>query len=422
MTTLTQADLDRVAGKSSRKAAEILGVGKSTVNKYRKLAEANGGTLPLGFQEPEGSTSKASIETRQNGSLIVDTQGPVPQSKGDVDAAMIKRGFSPDEYDFTYRFSEWEALSSLGTVTMYAARAGATPKRSVAHAAALDVTELLDQISNWEFTPIIKDEFASADQVVGFADPQIGKVDENGNSTDTANQVLQSFAYATEIAKEERPTEILFADLGDGLENFWNTPKQRETNDLDLTEQVRVLRRLQAEGLRMLRPYCQRLTHASVPSNHGMVRIGFQQEASTASNDWGLEVSHQLQDVFQAAGSDIEFIRTKGKHDLSVGHRLANGTGIGMSHGDQSAQHQIGTWWMKQAFGWENPLRNVDLFLYGHHHNQALEEVYQGRWAIGCASSDRGSAWFTSKTGRSASSGITTFLTADRKFWRLELV
>lgn len=46
MSTLTQKDLDLVAGKSSREAADILGVGKSTVNKYREIARMNGGTLP----------------------------------------------------------------------------------------------------------------------------------------------------------------------------------------------------------------------------------------------------------------------------------------------------------------------------------------------------------------------------------------
>lgn len=46
MKTLTQVDLDRVAGKSSREAAEILGVGKTTVNKFREIARINGGVLP----------------------------------------------------------------------------------------------------------------------------------------------------------------------------------------------------------------------------------------------------------------------------------------------------------------------------------------------------------------------------------------
>lgn len=417
MSTLTQAQLDSVAGLPSREAAKKLGVSKSTVNKYRDLARGNGGFIPR-----EKDSVKASLATSLDGSLEVETTGSVPQTKAEVDQVMVSRGFDPEAYDFTYRFSQWEAASGENIITMYACRAGAVPKRGVPNAAALDVTELLDSVRDWNFTPVIREKYSSADAVLGFADPQIGKVDANGGSAETVNQVLQSYANFVEVIKEEKPTEVLFADAGDGLENFYNTSSQRETNDLDLTGQVRVLRRIQAEGLRMIRPYCKVLTHASAPSNHGGVRIGPQQQASTASNDWGLEVSHQLQDVFGEVGSDILFRRPNGDHALSLSHKLASGTSIGLTHGDQSAQARMGAWWMGQAFGWDNPLRDVDILVYGHHHNQSIDEIYEGRWAIGLASSDRGSAWFTNKTGRSASSGMTMFLTAGHKFWGLDLI
>lgn len=426
MSRITQDMLDKVAGLPSREAASILGVGRTSINKYREIARLNGGTLPIGDSPSHKVIHKgesSSVETRPDGGLNVETQDEVPQTKDQVDEAMRKRGFDPEQYDFSYRFAEWQANVGGGEmVTMYAARASATPKRAVAHAEALDVTELLDAVRDWSFTPVIKDEFASADMAVGFADPQLGKTDENGGSNETVNQIMGSYAALVEIAKEEKPHDILFADLGDGLENFNNTAQQRETNDLDLTSQVRVLRRLQMEGIKMLRPHCKRLIHASVPSNHGSVRVGFQQQASTVSNDWGLEVSHQLEDVFRSAGVDVDFLRPDGKHSVSLSVFLENNSTIGLTHGDQSAQAQMGNWWMRQAFGWLNPLRDADLLMYGHHHNQALEEVSEGRWAIGCASSDRGSAWFTNRTGHSATSGITTFMTAAAKFWGLALV
>jgi hypothetical protein len=286
------------------------------------------------------------------------------------------------------------------------------------------VTELFEVVNNWEFTPIIKDKYTSADLVAPLADPQFGKTDVNGGSAETVNQVLNSFATIAEIAKEEKPHDILFGDLGDGLENFYNTSTQRETNDLELTEQVRVLRRMQAEGIRMLAPLCRRLRHRSVNSNHGGVRIGPQQLASTVSNDWGLEVSHQLEDVFAESKIDnVDFGRPEGKHAVSLRVDLENGSRVGMSHGDQaSAQNGLGLWWMKQAFGWENPLRDVDMLLVGHWHNQAIEEIFEGRHLVTFASSDRGSAWFTNRSGRSATSGMTTFLTAQGKIWRMELV
>lgn len=174
----------------------------------------------------------------------------------------------------------------------------------------------------------------------------------------------------------------------------------------------------------MLAPLCRRLRHRSVPSNHGGVRIAPQQQASTASNDWGLEVSHQLEEVFAESKFDnIDFGRTQGDHAVSLRVDLQNGTRIGMTHGDQAnTQPRIGQWWMGQAFGWDNPLRDVDILLYGHFHNEMLEEVYEGRHAICGAASDRGSAWFMNRTGRSASSGITTFLTANRKIIGLQTV
>lgn len=423
-TTLNQEDLDRVAGMSSRKAAETLGVGKTTVNKYREIARMNGGSLPAPpAPEERVATSKTSVETRTDGSLTVETTGEVPQTKDQIDQAMAARGFDPELYDFTYRFSEWEAQSLGGEVIkMYAARAGATLKRESKYKDALDVTELFETVSKWEFTPVVGNE-ATWDMVIAFADTQFGKTDVNGGTPETISQVMASVNGAIEIMEEAKPYHVLFADLGDGLENFNNTAQQRETNDLDLTEQVRVLRRVQAECLRMIKPHCSLLTHASVPSNHGQVRVGFQQQASTPANDWGIEVSHQLEDVFTESGHNgIRFARPETKHDLSLLVEMYNTSRVGLTHGDQSSQDQMGAWWMKQAFGWQNPIRDADFLLYGHHHNQKLEEIYEGRWAIGCASSDRGSAWYTSRTGRSATSGITTFLTANHKFWNLQVV
>lgn len=425
--TLSQSDLDAVAGLPSREAASILGCGKTAVNKYREIARQNGGKLPVGNGTinhkviHEGASS--SVETKANGDLSVETVNDMPQTKDDVDAAMVKRGFDPQEYEFSYRFSEWQAQRGGGEIiTMYAARASATPKRTKVNAEALDVTELLEVVRDWQFTPVITSGFASADAVIAFADPQLGKTDLNGGTPETVEQIMNSFGAFVERIKDSKPTQVIFADLGDGLENFYNTSSQRETNDMDLTSQVRALRRIQAEGLRMIRPYCDSLVHVSVPSNHGSVRIAPQQQASTASNDWGLEVSHQLQDVFAETNLGVKFLRTRREHDISVGMASASGTNLGFTHGDQSSQNQMPEWWMKQAFDYTSPLREVDLLLYGHHHNQTIVEVAEGRWAISCASSDRGSAWFTNRTGRSASSGMTTFLTADAKFWDLELI
>jgi hypothetical protein len=189
VSNITQAQLDSVAHLSSREAGKVLGVGKSTVNRYREVAKINGGFVPQADKYTGGNA--ASLSTKFDGSLEVESAGPVPQSKGEIDDVMRGRGFDPDLYDFTYRFSSWEAPDGEGGVrTMYAARAGATPKRLNKIAEALDVTELLDAVRDWTFTPVYSGRPASADFVLAFADPQIGKVDVNGGTVDTTEQVM----------------------------------------------------------------------------------------------------------------------------------------------------------------------------------------------------------------------------------------
>lgn len=425
--TLTQADLDRVAGLPSREAAKVLSCGKTSVIKYRDLARQNGGKLPLSVgKNTRSSSAGASSEVRQNadGSLEVESVASLPQSREDVEEVMRKRGFDPESYTFTYRFSDWEAQAAGGEViTMHAVRAGAVPKREVANSAALDVTELMERVDKWEFTHVASRESLSHDMVLGFADPQLGKVDLNGGTDSTVERVMNSFERAAEILREEKPTELLFADLGDGLENFYNTSSQRETNDLDLTSQVRLLRRLQAEGIRMLAPLVPRFIHGSIPSNHGVVRIGFQAEASTQSNDWGLEVSHQLEDVFKDRLDNAEFYRTTTPFASAISIVLEHDTNVGLVHGHQAGQQgKLADWWMKQAFDSENPLHDSDILFAGHFHNLMQEEVIAGRWVITANSADPGSAWFTTRTGRSATAGMTTFMTAGGKFWDLQTI
>lgn len=436
--TLTQAELDSVAGLPSREAASVLGVGKSTVNKYREIARDNGGTLPLGGRsasqraphQAEGGAS-ISVETRANGELSVETVSEVPQTKDDIDNAMVKRGFNPAEYSFTYRFSEWEAQRAGGEIiTMYAARAGAVPRPTVSNAKAakaMDVAELLETVRSWDFTPGKRkaSAFTDRDFVLLFADPQLGKVDINGGSDSTVEYIMESYEVAAALIEEHRPSEVIFADLGDGLENFYNTSSQRETNDLDLTSQVRLLRRVQAEGIRHLAPLCARFTHMSVPSNHGQVRIDFQSQASTASNDWGIEVSHQLEDVFEGVTGleHVRFVRPTGPHQISIGHTTSSGTVLGATHGDTAGtQQKVGEWWQKQAFGWDNPIRDVQVLLVGHFHNRAVEEVYEGRNIVFGSSADPGSAWFTNRTGRSATRGMTAFFTSGGSIEDLQII
>ena len=207
-------------------------------------------------------------------------------------------------------------------------------------------------------------------------------------------------------------------ELGDIIEGFSNTMAQAQTNSIDLTTQIRVARRLLAEILNDFAPLCKRLHFVSIPSNHTCVRngIGRGNSAATSHNDWGLEISHQLEDILKGREGfeHVEFHRPPVGEEsvvLEVG-----GTTFGFVHGHQKSKPQLlGEWFQGQSHGRRNNMQNVDILLTGHFHSL---NVYQsgGRWVIVCPTSDNGSSWFTNLTGEHSVAGILSF-TATNGMW-----
>src|SRR5690606_17553526 len=161
-----------------------------------------------------------------------------------------------------------------------------------------------------------------------------------------------SVDHACALLDENPAAEIIWADLGDGIENFCNTSSQRQTNDLNLVEQVRVLRRLQVAGIQRFLEYAP-VIHVSVPSNHSQNRVGPQMPASTAHDDWGLEVQEQLSEVFagRKLPNELKFFCPEA-HLESVSITTLDGTNLGFVHGHRAGQQTgLERWWAGQALG-----------------------------------------------------------------------
>lgn len=260
-----------------------------------------------------------------------------------------------------------------------------------------------------------------ATEVLCLADFQLGKVASNGGTQETVDRVLHAVDRFCDKVRRTHPIEILLFDLGDSLEGFDNVSSQRGTNDLDLTLQLRTVRRLFLEIIMRLAPLTPKLVFVSIPSNHCQVRVGGGNKdlASTPNNDWGIEVSHQLEDVLADRHEyrHVSLIRTGG-HDEAITYTTHDGTVIGAVHGHQAnKQEQVGNWWRGQSHGRRNNLHNADLLLFGHFHNLSVAQSGDARWAIGASSADGGSDWFTNKTGESSIAGMTAFSVSDG-MWR----
>lgn len=408
---LTKEMLDSVSDLSAREAARRLGLGKTTITDARAKLAA-GEELPKKVKKEK--PGKAFSLEQSGSSLIIESTDSVPQTKEHIEERMRARGFSPEDYTFGYRFSEWEAQTPDGIQTLFSARASAAPRVRQDTVTAASADELIGLIES--YVPVREVPNASVEPepntfVFNFADPQFGKTDLNGGTEETVARFMRSLDRACAMLDAEPATEIIWADLGDGIENFCNTSSQRQTNDLNLVEQVRILRRAQMQGLLRLQEYAP-VAHVSVPSNHAQNRVGPQAPASTAHDDWGLEVQEQLAERFADRGDTLTnkvFFHQPVAHMESLSLATEGGATLGFVHGHRSnSQDGLERWWAGQSLG-RQPTADADILLVGHFHNFSLRSVGNERYIITTPSLDNGSSWFTVSRGNVATAGVLTF-------------
>lgn len=256
------------------------------------------------------------------------------------------------------------------------------------------------------------------------ADWQLGKSDIHGGSKETIERILQGTYKVEGLLSASPVSHLVIADLGDIIENFQNTRSQAQTNDMDLTTQIRTARRLMVQIIMQLAPLAPRVSYVAVPSNHCQVRAeGSKDLASTTDNDWGLELQSQIKDVLEGRDGfeHVEFIRPARLEEavtLDFG-----GATVGFTHGHQArGADGVAAWWKGQSHGRRSNLHNADYLIHGHHHNFRMSQSGDQRWIIGTPSSDPGSTWFTNTTGESSTAGTLTFEMENGQWRNMEIV
>lgn len=260
--------------------------------------------------------------------------------------------------------------------------------------------------------------------ILNAADLQIGKANQRGGGTPEtlarAKSSVQKFAYRLE---RDRPSAAILVDNGDPIENVFNVPAQLVTNDLDVPAQIRTFRRLIIEAIKTLAPLVPVLYYVSVPSNHGAARTGYKSPGGTTDADFGLEISHQIEDAITEnplLRDRVRFIRPAPLHETAV--LSVSETKVAFTHGHNlSSDKTHGLWWAKQDHG-RMPGWDADILVTAHYHTMGLEQSGDGRWIIKTASSDPGSDWFANRTGESALPGMTAFKVNDGQWSDLELL
>lgn len=250
--------------------------------------------------------------------------------------------------------------------------------------------------------------------VVCMADLQAGKAQSGGGTEDTVRLVRRAIKdIADDILFRGPYNRIILADVGDSTEGFWNVVSQAQTNDLSLTDQIRVVQRLYAEALRTFAPLCSSLYYVAVPSNHCAVRTGTgkNSRANAPDDDFGIMISKNLEDVIEdrPGFEHVKFFRPE-KWEEAITVDAADGTRIGFTHGHLAgSQSKVPAWFRDLAFGRRSGLYDARILVHGHWHNFGVRQVGDARWIISCPSADRGSDWWTNISGDSTRPAILTF-------------
>lgn len=335
----------------------------------------------------------------------------------DVEQFIISKGLNPAEWDYQWRFSEWEQSSKLhGTRTLHAVKVWG--KRKKVEDAGFDIDAAIEQIADYQWKPSSNERLEKTffgTQVVLANDFQLGKVDWNGGSKETLDQVFQSFVNVKTEADNNLAAEIVVIDGGDIIENFYNTSSQRQTNDLSLPKQVLLAYKVMIKGLQYLTAAGYKVTYVAVPSNHSRDRMGMQAASGDVHDDWGIVIAKLIE-----ASTDLDVVVPDEYYD-SVGFITSN-TGIGVVHGHQAGSpDKIGTWWQGQSHG-EMPVAHADILVTGHFHSMRVQQSGNKKWIIVGSASDRGSSWFTNNRGEQSISGMTTFVVRDGAWSDLRIV
>lgn len=285
-----------------------------------------------------------------------------------------------------------------------------------------DLVQLMAQARKARRAKPAPARFDKSTLVVALGDIQAGKVDRRGGTAELLDRLEYAKTEVVKRAKKLKPHQIVIVDGGDAMENFESSPGADRTNDLQLTEQMRLWRRVFWDWVSTLAPLAAEVDVLAVPSNHCRVRRG-KQNMSTPGDDYGIEVLSQVADIAAQndAYSHVNFWSPT-EFEEALALTLVGGKTLGLVHGHQMSRPDNAPKYMAgQALG-RTPLGEADIAVVFHFHNFWVRNVGNARWLFGAPTMDSGSSWFTNNTGEESDPGILTFMVNETGWYNLDIV
>jgi hypothetical protein len=251
--------------------------------------------------------------------------------------------------------------------------------------------------------------------IVGYADPQTGKVARRGGTPELIARMGQSLERLDDYLGRVKPEAAMLFDVGDAIEGFENTGNQMSTNDLSIMDQVDVASTVLFQMVNLLAKRTLRVGVRGIGSNHCRWRKG-KDQLGTPGDDWGIFMLKQLRRALAMDGAsfghvDVQWPETfEETLSLEVAGRI-----IGLAHGHQAPRPEgIPLWWAKQVHGGQ-PIAHADILITGHYHHLRVQPsgrnpwTDRSKWWLQCPTMDNGSDWYRQISGDDSDPGLVVF-------------
>jgi hypothetical protein len=262
--------------------------------------------------------------------------------------------------------------------------------------------------------------------VLNIADLQIGKTDRWGGTAETQSEFYRAVELMKDYLARHGLRRACLTELGDGAENFQNTPTQAQTNDRQLIEQLDTHTELLTYAAAQLSTCVDELIVAGVPSNHMEVREDGK-AVGGVHNDYGLLSLSNVKRSFKLnpdAFGHVQFAWPD-EHEVSMTLDLA-GVPVGLAHGHYSRGAGAADGvpkWLNGQFAGNHPLQPAHIIVTAHFHHLRMQNIIGGRWWFQAPTLDRGSSWLERSTGEGNSqNGILAFTVGNGSWSNWELL
>lgn len=262
--------------------------------------------------------------------------------------------------------------------------------------------------------------------LIATGDWQLGKIDGDGVEG-TVDRILSSTDMAIQKIEELKRLKkwtgkAALALLGDCVEGFLsqNGSNIFRTSPLDMTQQVRLYRRLVEEMVIKISEHVDELLVIAVPGNHGET-VRFAGKMSTRISDsWDVESIVALSDAFKR-NKDFDHVKfitpeiDRGSIVLDLG-----GTVVAFLHGHQVSNGNMIKFISDHALNM-SPVGDAHLVLSAHHHHLRVEDLGARTW-IQVPAMESESAWWYEKKGAISRPGMVTTVVGEKRVSSIDIL